>query len=131
MVMEFDSSRPIWQQLCDEFTRRIVTGSWQPGEKIPSVRELAVDVGANPNTVQRAMAELERQGLAIAERTAGRFVTTDQEKIMNARKTEALAMVGQFVDGVKGLHLTNEHVHQLINEVWNRHDLAPTQEDDQ
>ena len=68
--MEFDPSVPIWLQLTGEFTRRVVTGSWPPGAKIPAVRELAVDLKVNPNTVQRALAELERSGLTRTERTA-------------------------------------------------------------
>ena len=61
--MDFDASRPIWLQLREEFTRRIVIGRWAPGKQIPGVRELAVELGVNPNTVQRTLAELERDGL--------------------------------------------------------------------
>ena len=73
--MDFDASRPIWLQLREEFTRRIVIGRWAPGKQIPGVRELAVELGVNPNTVQRTLAELERDGLCRSERAVGRFVT--------------------------------------------------------
>ncbi|GMA41019.1 GntR family transcriptional regulator [Mobilicoccus caccae] len=75
--MEFDPARPIWHQLIHEFSRRIVTGEWSPGGRIGGVRELAGELGVNPNTVQRALSELERDGLCRSERTAGRFVTDD------------------------------------------------------
>lgn len=122
--MEFDSTRPIWQQLIDEFTRRIVTGQWASGEKTPSVRELAVEVGANPNTVQRALTELDRQKLTVSEKTAGRFVTQDLDAIAQARTGQAHSMVSDFVDGMKGLHLTHNQVNELIDTVWNRVDLS-------
>ena len=69
--MDFDASRPIWLQLREEFTRRIVIGRWAPGKQIPGVRELAVELGVNPNTVQRTLAELERDGLCRSERAVG------------------------------------------------------------
>jgi len=71
--VDFDASRPIWLQLREEFTRRIVIGRWAPGKQIPGVRELAVELGVNPNTVQRTLAELERDGLCRSERAVGRF----------------------------------------------------------
>ena len=70
--MDFDASRPIWLQLREEFTRRIVIGRWPPGKQIPGVRELAVELGVNPNTVQRTLAELERDGLCRSERAVWR-----------------------------------------------------------
>src|SRR5690625_7478013 len=79
--MEFDTSSPIWGQLVAEFSRRIVTGQWAPGGRIAGVRELAAELGVNPNTVQRALAELERQELCRTERSAGRYVTTDTARI--------------------------------------------------
>ncbi|MDU2151281.1 MAG: GntR family transcriptional regulator, partial [Varibaculum cambriense] len=94
--MELNSAIPIWSQLRDEFSRRITSGSWPPGSKIPSVRDLAQTVGANPNTVQRALSELEREGLAVSERTAGRFVTQDQDKIWLTRQKVFLAHTDQY-----------------------------------
>mgnify|MGYP001578707251 CR=1 FL=1 len=70
--MEFDPGQPIWLQLVREFTRRIATGAWPAGERVPSVRDLASELGVNPNTVQRALAELERTRLAVAERRGTR-----------------------------------------------------------
>ena len=74
--MDLDDSRPIWIQLVDDFRMRIVTGIWPAGTRIPSVRDLATQAGVNPNTVQRALAELDRSGLTVTERTAAdTFIT--------------------------------------------------------
>ena len=75
--MRIDDTRPIWIQLADTFRSRITNGTWKPGEKIPSVRDLAIEAGTNPNTVQRALAALDDEGLTIPKRTAGPFVATD------------------------------------------------------
>ena len=77
--MEFDlqSSRPIWLQLAEQLSRRIVTGVYAPGSRFPTVRELAAEAGVNPNTMQCALAQLESAGLVTTNRTAGRTVTED------------------------------------------------------
>ena len=80
--MNFDSKMPIYLQIMDEIKRWIVTDVYQPSQKIPSVRELAVEFGVNPNTVQRALSELERSGLVASERTSGRFICNDTEKLI-------------------------------------------------
>ena len=116
--MDFDPSRPIWLQLREEFARRIVVGCWQPGEQIPGVRELAVDLGVNPNTVQRTLAELEREGLCRSERAVGRFITTDVERIARLRHELATDAVGEFVSRVQGFGLTQAEAVTLMKERW-------------
>ena len=99
--MDLDDSRPIWVQLADDFRRRIVSGQWPPGTKVPSVRELAADTGVNPNTVQRALGALDSEGLTATERTAGRFVTTKASAIDSVRRslasgaTDTLTQIGR------------------------------------
>ena len=83
--MRFDDTRPIWIQLVEAFSQKIASGQWAPASKIPSVRELAIDAGVNPNTVQRALSRLDADGLTVAERAQGRFVTSDTEAIARAR----------------------------------------------
>ena len=112
--MEFDPSVPIWLQLTGEFTRRVVTGSWPPGAKIPAVRELAVDLKVNPNTVQRSLTELEREGLVFSQRTAGRFVTENENMIANAKLRIADERVGEFLHSMKTLGCTRDEVIALI-----------------
>ena len=81
MQWKFDGNAPIYTQLVDQMKLGIVSGEWIPGQRIPAVRELAVDAGVNPNTMQRALQELERQGLMFSQRTSGRFETEDREMI--------------------------------------------------
>ena len=80
MEWKFSDDLPIYQQIMDGIKQRIATGDWMPGQKLPSVRELAIQAGVNPNTMQKALAELEREGLLYTKRTAGRFVAEQQDK---------------------------------------------------
>lgn len=120
--MEFDPSRPIWLQLVAEFSRLIVVGEWTPGGRIAGVRELAGDLGVNPNTVQRALSELEREGLCRSERTSGRFVTDDAPRIDTLRNQLAATAVDDYILGVRGLGMTLPHATALVSERWSRHD---------
>ena len=85
MPWSFEESRPIYTQLIERIQRRIVTGAYPQGGRLPSVRELAQEAGVNPNTVQRAFAELERDALIVTQRTAGKFVTEDAAVIDGLR----------------------------------------------
>ena len=77
MPWSFQADTPIYTQLVARLQEQIVSGAYPPGSKLPSVRDLAADAGVNPNTVQRAFAELERLGLIYTQRTSGKFVTED------------------------------------------------------
>ncbi|WP_022917784.1 GntR family transcriptional regulator [Ruania albidiflava] len=120
--MEFDTSSPIWGQLVAEFSRRIVTSQWPPGGRIAGVRELAAELGVNPNTVQRALAELERQELCRSERTAGRFVTTDADRIDALRAELAEGAADDFVRRARGLGMAADQARRLIEERWTHDD---------
>ena len=78
MKWQFSNDAPIYSQLIHQIQVGIVSGAFPPGQRLPSVRDLATEAGVNPNTMQRALAELERDGLVYSQRTAGRFVTEDQ-----------------------------------------------------
>lgn len=117
--MEFDATTAIWLQLVTEFSRRIVTGQWSAGARLPGVRELAADLGVNPNTVQRALAELERDQLTHTERTSGRFVTSDASLIEALRRRLAESAVDAYVAHAKGLGIDRELAQQLLTERWN------------
>lgn len=101
--MDLDDSRPIWIQLVDDFRMRIVTGIWPAGTRIPSVRDLATQAGVNPNTVQRALAELDRSGLTVTERTAGRFVTADAAVLDAVRRELAVGATDTFIAAVTAI----------------------------
>lgn len=120
--MEFDNSSPIWSQLLVEFSRRIVTGQWTPGARLPGVRELAAELGVNPNTVQRSLSELERAGLCRTERTVGRFVTEDGDRINEERQNLARDAVDDFVRRVRGLALSRSEAESLVATRWGKAD---------
>ncbi len=94
---QYDPGRPIYMQIMGRIRLRILTGQWAPGERIPGVRELAVEFGVNPNTMQRALSELERDGLLYSERTAGRFITQDAARIERMRRETADEETAAFV----------------------------------
>lgn len=116
--MQVDDTRPIWIQLVDTFRHRIVSGHWSPGSKIPSVRELASGAGVNPNTVQRALAELDRTGLTSAERTAGRFVTADAAVLDAVRRELATGATDAYVVALTGLGMSLDGATRLLAERW-------------
>ena len=89
MPWSFQADTPIYTQLVARLQEQIVSGAYPPGSKLPSVRDLAADAGVNPNTVQRAFAELERLGLIYTQRTSGKFVTEDASAIDAARRALA------------------------------------------
>jgi len=112
----FDSNTPIYLQLMRLFTIRIAGGAWSPGERVMSVRDLAVEFRVNPNTVQRALAELERDGLVYTERTSGRFITNDLDRIREARKSIADQKVSDFVRQMRQLGYDREQWNALVEE---------------
>ena len=116
--MDLDDSRPIWIQLVDDFRMRIVTGIWPAGTRIPSVRDLATQAGVNPNTVQRALAELDRSGLTAAERTAGRFVTTRASVIDSVRRDLASGATDTFIAAVTAIGMDLAQAGETLAEQW-------------
>lgn len=124
--MEFDSTQPIWLQLVGEFSRRVVAGEWPPGARIPAVRELAAELQVNPNTVQRAFGELERDRLVRSERTSGRFVTDDASLISALRRQLAADAADGFSRRAIGVGLSLTDAQTLLAESWNHHDRDDT-----
>lgn len=116
--MQFDASSPIWLQLVAEFTRRIGVGQWGPGDRLPGVRELALELGVNPNTVQRALADLDRQGLTRPERTAGRFVSDDAGVIDTAREALAAEAARDYARRAQGLGMSLSSARELLGRQW-------------
>ena len=116
--MSIDDSRPIWIQLVDDFRMRIVTGIWPAGTRIPSVRDLATQAGVNPNTVQRALAELDRSGLTVAERTAGRFVTADAAVLDAVRRELAVGATDTFIAAVTAIGMDLAQAGETLAERW-------------
>ena len=103
MSWEFQDHLPIYAQLMDTLKRRIITGRYLPGEKLPSVRELAAEAGINPNTVQRAFSELEREGLIYTQRATGKYVTENADEIKSARQALGKTQVAEFLSNMQSL----------------------------
>lgn len=116
MPWNLDSSRPIYLQIIERVQMDIITGRYQPGDKLPSVRALAQEATVNPNTMQKALSELERSGLIYSQRTSGRFITEDKELIHQMKKELAAAEVSAFVAHMKQLGITPEEIRQLLAE---------------
>lgn len=127
--MQIDDSRPIWAQLVDEFRRRIANNEWPAGAKVPSVRELALELGVNPNTVQKALGEVDRLGLTTTERTAGRFVTLDEHAVSGSKDDLAAASADAFASAAKGIGLTLAEATDLLAQRWVTTDTSPTRKD--
>ena len=98
MTWSFTPDRPIYLQLQELIKLSIVSGLYPPGSKLPAVRDLAMEAAVNPNTLQRALAELEREGLVYAQRTSGRFVTEDETVIEKAKNDLAIELVDAFLE---------------------------------
>lgn len=116
MAWNLDSDRPIYAQILEIIQLRIIAGKYKPGEKIPSVRELAAEAGVNPNTMQKALAELERSGLVMALRTSGRIVTEDMEMINETRNKLAKEQVREFIVKMKELGFNREEIVALLEQ---------------
>ena len=108
MANQFQSNMPIYMQLVNTFKHRIVSGELKAGSKLESVRDLAISSEVNPNTMQRALAELERDGLVYADRTVGRFITEDEELISKMREAVAQEIIGQFIQQMKSLGFSDQ-----------------------
>ena len=118
MAWDFKSDRSIYSQLIDHIEMSIISGERPPGTKLASVRELASQASVNPNTMQRALTELERLGLVYTQRTNGRFITQDFEVIENARKKFAKEHVGDFLNRMQRLGLNKAQIIELIEKFY-------------
>ena len=108
-MWRIDENRPIWVQLTEQLTEQIIAGRYEPGERMPSVRDLAAEAGVNPNTMQRAMA-----GLAQTNRTAGRVVTEDMERIEQMRRETAGKQVQEFIQKMRNLGLSSGDIMEAV-----------------
>ena len=97
MEWNITAGRPVYLQLIEQLEQALVTGAWPPGTRVPAVRELAAEAGVNPNTMQRALQELESRGLLQAQRTAGRTVTADAGVLERLRAERAAALAEDCV----------------------------------
>ena len=116
MQWQFSNEMPIYSQLVEQIKVGIVSGMFPPGERLPSVRDLATEAGVNPNTMQRAMTELERAGLVYSQRTAGRFVTEDHAVIEAAKRDLAQRHIHAFLAAMLRLGYGREEIISLLEQ---------------
>ena len=114
MEWNFKSGIPIYSQIVDEMTMRIASGIYEPGEKLQSVRDLAMDAGVNPNTMQRALAELERRGLVYSERTSGRFVTKEEAVLKSLHEELAKRYFQELAEKLRKIGMSGEEIHEAV-----------------
>lgn len=118
MAWKFDSDKAVYLQVADRLRKWVINGRYGPGEQIPTVRQLALDAAVNPNTIQHAFSELEREGLIESRGTLGRFVTEDSARIAEAGRKEARELVLAFVDEIIELSISEEEANKLIKEAF-------------
>lgn len=116
MAWNMDSDRPIYAQIVERIQMQIVSGYYPPGGKLPTVRDLAAEAAVNPNTMQKAFAELERSGLIVTQRTNGRTVTENVQLIDKIRGDMAQLHVQAFVDRMSELGYSKEQVNKLLEQ---------------
>ena len=116
MQWQFSNEMPIYSQLVEQIKIGIVSGMFPPGERLPSVRDLATEAGVNPNTMQRAVTELERDGLVYSQRTAGRFVTEDHAVIQAAKRDLAQRHIHAFLAAMLRLGYRREEIISLLEQ---------------
>ena len=116
MSIDFSPDKPIYQQLIDRILGDIMRGTLKAGEKLPSVREYAVEAGVNANTMQRVYKELEQMEITETRRGQGSFVTENQEKIMALRNEMKEQLVTTFLQNVAAIGFTTDEIIKCLQE---------------
>ncbi len=117
MAWDFAADKPIYPQIMEKIKQDIFRGNYKAGDRLPSVRELALEAAVNPNTMQRALAQLESEGFIETQRNSGRTVTTDQ-KILDAGKAEmAEALTLEYLQKMKSMGSDPADAARLIDKL--------------
>lgn len=124
MSWNLNSERPIYAQIMERITMDIISGIYAPGAKLPSVRDLAQEAGVNPNTMQKALSELERTGLLFSQRTSGRFITEDLAMIEKTKEDLASIQIKEFLEKMEHIGFTKESTIQLIEKMRSEDELS-------
>lgn len=117
MTWQFTDDRPIYLQLMEQIQLKIICGQYKVGEKLPSVRDLASEAAVNPNTMQKALSELERIGLVFSQRTSGRFITEDSNMVENMRKDLAREQIEKFLSNMEKIGFNKKEAIDLIESI--------------
>jgi DNA-binding transcriptional regulator YhcF (GntR family) len=121
MDWSFRSDQPIYSQLVQQIRLAIISGTYSPGQRLMSVRDMAAEAGVNPNTMQRALQDLEREGMVCSQRTTGRFVTEDPTVIEQARTKVAEEQIRVFFETMRKLGYPREAILALLKEAEGKH----------
>lgn len=116
-MWDLNSERPVYIQLVEKLQAGIISGYYKPGDKLPSVRDLAAEAFVNPNTMQKALSDLERTGLIYTNRTAGRFITSDENMIRKLKEESATSLVQEFLEKMKQHGYEPEEALGLITKI--------------
>lgn len=115
MAWNLTTDRPIYLQLMEQIQLSILSGVYKPGSRLPSVRDLSSEASVNPNTMQKALSELERTGLIFSQRTSGRFITEDTDMIEELKKNYVKSQILLFYSNLKELGFTKEEIIHYMN----------------
>lgn len=122
MDWNITAGRPVYVQLVEHLELALLTGLWPPGSRVPPVRELAAEAAVNPNTMQRALQELESRGLLQAQRTAGRTVTADENALTALRRERAAALAAEYARQCRALGLDLAEAQALLAQSYQKED---------
>ena len=123
MEYNFDNERPIYIQLVELIRIKIVSGEFQRGQKIPSVRELALAMKVNPNTMQKALVELEDEKLIYTERTNGKYVTEDEKLIEKVKNELAKEKVENYIDSMNSIGISFDEAVKYLQELGGKNGI--------
>lgn len=115
MPYDFNNQTPIYLQIIEEITRKIIIGDYALGQKIPSVRELASQFEVNPNTIQKALTKLEEDKLIVTESTNGKFVTKDSGAVNSVREKTVKGLIDKFYDSMGAIGIDREKALKILN----------------
>lgn len=115
MGWNIDPNRPVFIQIVEKIMDDIFTWKYEPGSQIPSVRELALDAEVNPNTMQKAMTELERTGIVYTKRASGRFVTEDVNLINKLKRERADGIINNFLQNMEKMGISRQEIITILS----------------
>jgi len=114
MAWDFTNDKPIYLQIVEKLSADIVSGRYAPGDRIPSVRDIAVDAAVNPNTVQKALSELERSAIIVTKRNSGKFVTEDENIMEVFRFKQARSVTLELVARMLKMGYSPEDIRNAV-----------------
>jgi GntR family transcriptional regulator len=116
MSWKFNDNQPIYKQISEELEKEVISGVYKPGDQLPSVRDLAMQAGVNPNTMQKGLMNAEQDRIIYSDRTRGRFVTDDQSIIDSLRQKISKAMIRDFFNNMRSLGIDDDSIIMAVTD---------------